>query len=254
MWTVVQHHCVANSRNLAISAAVIFGLVFLMSLLMSKMLRGEADARAISLSFFYLFIAGLTTNILGSLTFNGYSTKPKRISAMMLPAKKSEKFIAMNVINIVFGNLLLIATFIVSDIITAAMFNLQPLSSELTAVFNFEYRQVPTLIWFGGVGYFLLIQAIYVLGSALWPKMSFLKTFVAISVVQTVLTILIPFALVGDWVYVLSDFIRSFDLDISDAIKIAWVMIGILYAIIAGVYYLAWIRFRNLAVAKRFLS
>lgn len=107
MWSVVQHQCVANSRNLAISAAVIFGLIFLMSLLMSKIMRDDFQARGISLTFFYIFIAGLITNILGSLTFNSYSTKPKRISGMMLPAKKSEKFIAMNIIYIVFGNLLL---------------------------------------------------------------------------------------------------------------------------------------------------
>ncbi len=254
MWTVVQHQCVANSRNLAISSAVIFGLIFLMSLLMSKLMKDEPDARAISISFFYLFIAGLTTNIIGSLTFNSYSTKPKRISAMMLPAKKSEKFIALNLIHIVFGNLLLIAAFLISDISTAAMFNLKPLSYDLTTIFGLEYREVPLLIWLGGIGYFLLIQAVYVLGSAIWPKMSFLKTFVALSIVQTVLTILIPFAMIGDWVYGLADIIGGLDLDEEDAFRIAWAMIGILYAIIAGVYYLAWIRFRNLGVAKRFLS
>lgn len=255
MWSVVQHQCVANSRNLAISAAVIFGLIFLMSLLMSKIMRDDFQARGISLTFFYIFIAGLITNILGSLTFNSYSTKPKRISGMMLPAKKSEKFIAMNIIYIVFGNLLLLASFFISDISTAAMFNLQPLpvSNGTISIFGLNNSEA-LLIWFGGIGYFLFMQAIYVLGSAIWPKMSFLKTFVALSVVQTILTILLPFAMIGDWVNGLAEIVRNLALDEEDAIRIAWTLVGFLYVFIAGVYYIAWIRFRNLAVAKRFLS
>lgn len=252
MWTVVQHNCVANSRNLLIGSTVIFGLVFLISLLMSKLLRDDTDARAVSLLFFYAFIAGLSTNILGSLTFNGYSTKPKRIAAMMLPAKKSEKFIAMNIIYIVFGNLLLIASILMSDFITAAMFDLKPISSQIP-IMVLNYQET-FMILFAAVGYLLFVQSIYVLGSTIWPKMSFLKTFVAISIIQSILTILIPFAVIGDWVYGLADIIGGLDLDEQDAIRIAWTLIGVLYIIIGGIYALAWLRFRSLAVAKRFLS
>lgn len=255
MWTVVQHYCVANSRNLAISMAMTFLIIFLISLLLSKLMRFDSEARFVSVMIFYMSAGGLILTVLGSLAFSSYSTKPKRISAMMLPAKKSEKFIALCLIYVVFGNLWILFSCVVSDISTALMFSHDSMINRLLEPIFTHPGDIPyCLIVTAVTGLFLLSQSIFVLGSALWPKLSFLKTYVAQSIFQAVLVVIIPFALVGNVFYGVADIIGGLDLDEQDAINIAWALIGLLYLVIAGIYALAWLRFRSLAVAKRFLS
>lgn len=264
MWTVAGHYCVANARNLIISTTVMFGLVFLITLLLTKLIGNEdpsgnenSTVRAAMVGIFFIMAAGLILSVTGSLTFSSYSSKPKRIAAMMLPATKLEKFMALNLIYVVFGNLLVLLTLLLSDVLTASMFSMRSAVSYLPEILyndpelnRFILPLVLGIMWF-----FLLNQVIYIIGSALWPKLSFLKTFIAMNVFQTVLTIFIPIYHFGDWFSDLFKFLFDYFSTPDKVYVLAWSSIAVAYLIILpGLYALAWLRFRNLAIAKRFLS
>lgn len=256
MWTVAGHYCVANARNILIRAAVMFGIIFLITLLITKMSSEEPEFRGAMVGVFFMMAAGLIFSVTGSLTFSSYSTKPMRIAAMMLPATKAEKFVAMSLIYVVFGNILILLTLLLSDSLTASLFGMNSAVSYLPDAFSDadpEFKKFIPLLVMGILWFFLFDQAIYVVGSTLWPKLSFLKTFIAVNVFQTVLTIFIPFYHIGDWFSNHFDLIQYFDTP-EKAFSVACWVIVVAYLILPAVYAIAWLRFRNLAVAKRFLS
>lgn len=257
MWIVAGHFCVANARNLIITTAVMFGLIFLITLMLTKLISDQDSAfRAGMVGVFFAMAGGLILTVTGSLTFSSYSSKPKRIAAMMLPATKLEKFMALNLIYVVFGNIVVLLTLLLSDVLTASLFGLRSAVSYLPEVFyndpdvtKFILPLVLGVLWF-----FFLSQAIYVIGSAFWPKLSFLKTFIVINVFQTVLAIFIPIYHFGDWFGEHFQFFFDYFNTIDKVYVLAWSAIAVAYIILIGIYALAWLRFRNLAVAKRFLS
>lgn len=250
---MVEHYCSSNSRSLLNGSAVVFILYFLISLLFTKLLNDDHDGRTAMLVIMYMMISGLTLTIVGSLTFSNYSTKPRRISAMMLPARKSEKFIAHCMVYIVGGNLLILTSLILSDLLSAMIFGVKPMLSEISLS---QIDQPSLLLLLGGLGYFLISQAIYVIGSAIWPAKSFLKTFVAISVVQLTFTVFFPFALMGNFGNFIYDLMHNFEakIDKSTVLALGWFLVFVEYIILAGMYLLAWLRFKSLEVAKRFLN
>ncbi|MDE7334953.1 MAG: hypothetical protein K2N10_01405 [Muribaculaceae bacterium] len=261
MWTVVGHYCVANARDLLIRAAVMFGLIFLIALLLTKMVNEDPVARASMIGLFFVMAAGLLFTVIGSMTFNSYSSKPKRIAAMMLPATKLEKFLAMSLIYVVFGNIFVLLTLFLSDTLTASLFGLRSAVSYLPEIFDNIFYKDPESKRFilpvslGIAWFFFMSQAIYLIGSAMWPKLSFLKTFIVINVFQTVLSIFIPFYHFGDWLGKHFEFFFEYFDNIDKIYALVWSSIAVSYLIILpGLYALAWLRFRNLAVAKRFLS
>lgn len=261
MWAVTTHYCVANGRKLLVSSFVIFAMTFLISLLITKMTGNDdgldSAARAAMLGIMYLFIIGLGSTIIGSLTFSSYSSKPKRISAMMLPAKKSEKFLSMLIVYIVFGNIVLFGSIFLSEWITASMYGLNSAFEQFRLSFWYtepKLRQFVPLIFWGAVCYVLIPQAIYLLGSALWPRLSFLKTAIAMSIFQLLLTIIMPISTMSGWINPFLEFMSEhFDSPEAAYNSICFILVCA-YLLLAGIYVLAWLRFRNLAVAKRFLS
>ncbi len=262
VWTITCHYCVANARNLIISASVLFGLMILIALLITKTTGPELpDVRAGGYAVFSLFAAGIVFPVIGSLTFSSYSTKPKRISAMMLPATKAEKFISMMLVYVVFGNLVLLLSLLLSDVLSASLFGIRSAISFLPDIFYNEpemLKFVP-LFCLGILWLMLLSQAIYIIGSAMWPKLSFLKTFIFMNAFQIIMAIFIPFFSIADWFG--SHFNKIFDylyvyVDTPDKLYVVlWCVLAFAYLVILpAIYSLAWLRFRNLAVAKRFLS
>lgn len=262
MWTIAGHFCVANARNLIITTAVMFGLVFLITLMLTKLISDQDSAfRAGMVGVFFAMAGGLILTVTGSLTFSSYSSKPKRIAAMMLPATKLEKFMALNLIYVVLGNIVVLLSLLLSDVLTASLFGLRSAVSYLPEIFYEIFYNDPEFTRFilplvlGVLWFFFLSQAIYVIGSAFWPKLSFLKTFIAVNVFQTVLAIFIPFYHFGDWFGKHFEFFFDYFNTPDKIYVLAWSSIAVAYLIILpGLYALAWLRFRNLAVAKRFLS
>lgn len=264
MWALTKRYAVENRRNIFITLGVMFGILLLISLIITKSNGTELspnEMRPISLWIFYLWACSLAVSIIGSLTFSSMSSKSKRISNLMIPASQSEKFISQCLLYVVGGNLALIISLLVADAVSGLFYGYKPGWIQLgytTGFFdvvssNPKALHLTVMIGLGILWAFLFGQSIYVLGSAWWPKKSFLKTFVALFVLQWSTILLIPFGLVTD---IIPDCLRWLRDNITEfnVFFIGWCVIVLLYLLLAGVYFLAWQRYKRLEVVKRFLN
>lgn len=254
---LMKRYIAENRRNLAMAAGVSFGILLLLAIMSSKLFNSydEHWERSLFLWMMYLWIGALGLQILGSLTFCSLNSKAKRIGALMIPAAQSEKFVSQVMIYVVGGNLFLILSMVIADGVSAGVFGYAPGFSQLPLDELFEDAEMTEITIVAGLAALwtgLFAQAIYVAGSALWPKLSFLKTFVALMVVQTLLPILIPNYFMTDfmeWVY---NTIRRMEIDKTMIRVIAWSCIALLYVALGGMYVVAWKLFKRTQVIQRF--
>lgn len=265
MWALTKRTVVENRRNILITLGVMFGMILLVSVLFTKMFEHDYDwrgeERGAILWLVYAWISAIVMQITGSLTFSCMSTKSKRIANLMLPARQSEKFFGNCLIYVVGGNLALILSLILADSLSAMIFGFAPgwyylpqnldfseIIAEMPYACNFIAICVLGLLFF-----YLMGQSIYVLGSAWWPRKSFLKTFVAIMALQIIIPIITPWGLLAHSASDLIKWIDNCQIPSSYAIAAAWSILMLAYAVLAGVYALAWHRYKRLEIVKRFL-
>lgn len=234
------------------------GLILLVFLLISKSFSGDEDfttERAFAIATASLFIASLAAQIIGSLTFSSLKTKARRISSLMLPAARSEKYLSGIAIYVVGGNIALLLCLLVADCLSAFLFGMAPAVTQipLRRIFFSGESFEPTLaMGLGGLWAILFAQSLYVTGSALWPKYSFAKTFVALLALQIILPIVLPMNFIGTLMH---DFIRMFrDMDITNTAAhiLGWSLMVMLYGILAVIYVIAWKIFKHTQVVQRF--
>lgn len=174
--------------------------------------------------------------IAGSITFSAFGTKTGRINAMMVPAAKSEKFVMLTLIYTVVADCVFIIGVILADFVRSLLQG-APMAWSLHLL---DFEPVTTAIEIITVmGLCILTgQAIYTLGSALWPRRSFIKTFGALFVLQIAAGIFVP---MGDLI-TLVDEIGFWQLTVAMVI------------VIIGLYAAAWMRFKRLQVVQRLLN
>lgn len=269
MWMLTKHYFVENRRNIAITCSVIFGILLLISILITKSSYTPGDIARLSNhternAFVLMFLtlsSGLIVQILGSLTFSSMSTKAKRISNLMLPASQSEKFISQCLIYVVGGNLFLIASLLLADTISALIFGMIPAWTQIPDLMDITgfVNEIPygyqalAMLFLGILVMYLLTQAIYVLGSAWWPRKSYLKTFVALFVFKIASTIIIPFGLLLNFFPSIARIFGDMDISPKQIVALGWCGIALAYAALFFIYWLAWQRYKRLEVVKRFL-
>lgn len=265
MWALTKRHAVENRRNIFISVGVMFGIILLISLLLTKSTDHDYDwrgsERGAILWMIYIWVASLVVQIAGSLTFSSMSTKSKRISNLMLPAKQSEKFVSQCLLYVVGGNIALILSLILADTLSATIFGFAPgwyYMPQYISLSDFD-NSIPhvinflTLSAFGVLWFFLFGQAIYVLGSAWWPRKSFLKTFVALFALQILIPVIIPLGTFFDVAGDLMKWIEAKDFSVNQVLAAGWCVLIFAYCLIAGIYALAWQRYKRLEIVKKFL-
>lgn len=193
----------------------------------------------------WIFCIGLT--VLGSLTFSNLSSKRKRISTLMIPASESEKFALRLLTYLVAGSLTLLIGFFIGLCICQIIFGGGWLVfNEIGDFFNQEYSGwiVTAFILMA-----LLGNSIYTLGSALWPKLSWIKTWVILMVIQwigTVVMIIISSADIS-W--------HSFIMFWADHFSVLrWTGISVLVILNIACWILAWVRYRNTQIVQRFMT
>lgn len=169
-------------------------------------------------------------SITASYMFSSLRTKQSRIMSLMLPASMAEKYwVYFTVYIIAFFPIFLLGT-VVADLayyVTAGggpMFQLLSLSGEYSI-----FKMDSIMIWND-----LSLQAIFALGSVLWPRLSFFKTFIAIFVIS-ILVLFFP--------SVVYHILKPFD-DFGT-------MLAAIFTI--GCYVLAWLRFRHVQVIQKLL-
>lgn len=133
-----------------------------------------------ALAFFVVIV------LAGSMMFTDMGDKSMRISALMVPASQLEKFLARLIVVLPITIVLCFIGFEIVDLLRCVIAKIHyPESDRIhpigLAPDYFEYDS--TQVYFGML---LGLQSIYVLGSIIWPKMSWLKTFAALFVLSSI--------------------------------------------------------------------
>lgn len=198
-----------------------------------------------------LWISGIGLTVLGSLTFNNFSSKRKRISALMTPASRLEKFTLRLLIYFVCGFILLILGLLLGFGICQIAFGAWvPTFNTISDFFDIEYSGyiITSIVLMAFLG-----NSIYALGSALWPKLSWIKTWVIMMVIQWAgaIFLMILAAIDINWKDFFN-FIRYFNSDN------AWILFSCFIAILAilniACWIFAWWRYKNTQIIQRFMT
>lgn len=249
IWLLIKRDCIENRRNLLMTFGVMFGVMLMIGILVTKasdsVTNDVADPimRATVLLPILLWISVIMMQIIGSLTFCDWTSKPKRIASMMTPAAQSEKFFSRLLVYVVGGNIALVLCLFLSDTLSALIFAVKPVYlsfSRYTYLIDdysaFAFLTVTLLLCA------LYSQTSFVIGSAIWPRKSYLKTFVALLVLQILIPIILPFNLLGDFVFRFREITQP----------IAWTLVCLGYIILVALYYVAWAIYKRTQVIQRF--
>ncbi|MDE5996609.1 MAG: hypothetical protein K2G77_00190, partial [Muribaculaceae bacterium] len=193
----------------------------------------------------WIFSIGLT--ILGSLTFHNLSSKKQRISAFMIPASQAEKFILSVLIYLVGGTLILIiGIFIGLGISQIAYGGGTVVYDGFFSFFDFDYSG--TLI----AAFILMVllgNSIYALGSSIWPRLSWIKTWVVLTVIQWIGTIIMIVLSSADISW--RSFFMFWDGHIS---LLQWTGLTLLSLLNIACWVFAWLRYSNTQIVQRFMT
>lgn len=201
------------------------------------------------LASFFMLSIGLT--ILGSLTFVSMNSKEGRIFTIMQPASMLEKFLVRFLLYFVGGLMILGVGYLVGILELLLTFADIDAVSPLRNIIGINQNSEVVLEVLAVVGLPLLLgNAFYALGSSLWPRTSWVKTWV----VQQILGIL--FLFMG--AFGLFDFIplllKSVGSLLNDDYQVFWLYVGVFLVLIVACWVLAWFRFRNTQIVQRFMK
>lgn len=194
-----------------------------------------------------LWVISIGLTILGSLTFSNFSSKKSRIAALMVPASRVEKFILRLLTYLVGGAILLLIGFIIGAGICQLAFGAwMAIFNEIKDFFNIEFA---SFIAAYGILIALLGNSIYALGSSIWPKLSWIKTWAVLAVAQWIFSsiMMILFAQDLSWL----TFFRFCENNIN---SIKWIGLIVLAILNIACWILSWWRYKNTQIIQRFMT
>lgn len=198
-----------------------------------------------------MWILSIGLTIFGSLTFSNFSSKRKRISSLMIPASRTEKFFHRVLIYFVGGIVLEIVGLLLGLAICQITFGGG--AAPLNSVFEFFDKEFSGCISLAAILFVLLGNSIYALGSSLWPKLSWIKTWVILMVIQWVFTAIFMILAAANinWE---AFFTLFFTIDKDNVWILIWSGIAILAILNFVCWGFAWLRFKNTQIIQRFMT
>lgn len=192
-------------------------------------------------------IVSLGATVFGSLTFSNLGSKRGRITTLLVPASMPEKFALRTLVYFVFGLLTLVAGFMLAVLIAQLSFGgFGALWSGIST--HIASKTDVLIIVFIGLMMFVS-NAIYTLGSALWPRLSWLKTWIVITVLQWIVGIMLMVGLFND-----QNFFRFLDSVFNNGSSTLSIFIAIECVLIVACWIGAWFRFRNTQIVQMFMK
>lgn len=250
-WAFTMRYLDEHKKTLGLGAGVIAGIVFFFAIWIgtSEFFKQAEVGGSIDRQMFVVVIEmmilygifGLYSTIMGSLTFSSMKSKKLRISAMMVPAAKSEKYWTYILIYDILATLFYMAIVILADYTRSVISGDYSVWEAISFYNQQTVLNTPLISTWQIIAAMILValfsQAMYVFGSSLWPRNSFIITFCVIFVLQMVFVFLFDARSVIEYI---------------DSPSYAAYMIGTSAAIIA-LYALAWWRFNKTQLVQRFM-
>lgn len=258
----LRKEIVENWRQLVLALIVLYAVLSIIMIIGNWMTQGRNDQELINLRYIIAMMAfSFSTIIMASLSFRGLMTKTSRTELLTSPSSMTEKFCVNTLIYVVGYIVSFFVIIQLADLTRIVV--LWPAQSDslnvpgpicfLNFVEGFHDSLTPQI---GHLGIFklslyiglLASPGLYLLGSVLWPRLSFLKTFAAVYVIEFVVFLFGMFIIRGFGSF------QEFAMRLVDNIEDGTFSIIIL--VVAAVqlvlyWVLAWIVFRRKDIVSR---
>lgn len=156
-----------------------------MEALKMGIVRNEIDPAIDGLMPLFVFGLFIGCTLSASFIMEPMSSKTGRIYALMLPATSFEKYFARWFIYTIGYLVVYYLLFLLVDVMRVCVFSVVYPEIDIITFLN-PYAEIVALRDDAPLGFivslYLLLQSIFVLGSSLWPKYAFLKTFTAYTI------------------------------------------------------------------------
>ena len=147
--------------------------------------RSEIDPAIDGLMPLFIFGLFIGCALSASFIMEPMSSKTSRIYALMLPATSFEKYFVRWFIYTIGYLVVYYFLFLLVDVMRVCVFSVIYPEIDIITFIN-PYAEIVALRDEVPLGFvvslYLLLQSIFVLGSSLWPKYAFLKTFTAYTI------------------------------------------------------------------------
>lgn len=262
---VLKKYISENWRQLAMGAGLVFGamIIFecLISIVNSEYYSSEYIERfqegdiiidplwsqVETIFFFMLFILG---SVCASMMFSGLGSKEKRIYSIVFPADQLEKYAVRFVIYVLIFPVLYMAAFYVGELVRMGL--LTYLVESTDSLFIMPMNYIFTILRTGElntgniisiVGFFA-VQSAFALGSILFPKGPFVKTFVIVAIICILFFLVVS----GTAIMLTPENFRANPLSTRQT---EIMIMSIFSAIVLFNYILAYYRFKEMEVINR---
>ena len=162
-----------------------------MEALKMGIVRNEIDPAIDGLMPLFVFGLFIGCALSASFIMEPMSSKTGRIYALMLPATSFEKYFVRWFIYTIGYLVVYYLLFLLVDVMRVCVFSVVYPEIDIITFLN-PYAEIVALRDDAPLGFivslYLLLQSIFVLGSSLWPKYAFLKTFTAYTILGMAFT------------------------------------------------------------------
>ena len=189
---------VEDRKRLLQRIITVFGLLVVFSAIISDscyqhymealkigIVRSEIDPAIDGLIPLFVFGLFIGCALSASFIMEPMSSKTSRIYALMLPATSFEKYFVRWFIYTIGYLVVYYLLFLLVDVMRVCVFSVVYPEIDIITFIN-PYAEIVALRDDAPLGFivslYLLLQSIFVLGSSLWPKYAFLKTFTAYTI------------------------------------------------------------------------
>lgn len=244
---LLKTYFIENGKTLGLYTATLIGLTMLVGYFCGHTISGDANIGninegSLALMIMYVMFAGMFgVAISASLTFSSLQTRASRIATLMVPASMLEKFLVRIVVYLfAFAFCFIVAVLcgegvriLFSGNNSITMFSAL---AEIITLKNSLYVIASVLTTYG----------FYALGSAMWPKYSFFKSFVVQIILQIILgSIMLSYVLTHPHFMV----VHNDQIEVCDS----WLLIALQFAFVILFFGLAWWRFSKTQIVQRFM-
>ena len=243
---VARQDLLRNRKALLLTAALIIGCDILIGVILGFTNSGGGSNELMV----YWLVAEIFMFVCASMAFSSMKSKEGRTAELMLPATAFEKCavrwimaVPLTFVVCALGIYVGDATRMLVQWASDGPYAHNPHYMSLVNIWSvFGEAENPLMTASGHAQWagFLFTQAAFFFGSVLWPKLSFLKTFAALTVLQVLFTA----ALIS-----VSRFTTHFT---PDDLRVAFNTFGISTLVLAvALYVLAWVRYRRTQIISR---
>lgn len=211
-----------------------------------QLIDGKRTSFGITIIVCCLIIGNILFTVFGSLTFSNLANKRERITAFMVPSSLCEKFALRALVYFGFGLITIIVGMLIAALIAQLSFgaysNLTWIQTFFDEGYSWQVVWILTLVT-------LIGNAIYTLGSSLWPRLSWIKTWIVLNIVQWGFGIMLISGLFSsqDWIYTLLRYLENND-------SLTYVFITFEGLLIALCWIGAWFRYRSTQIVQLFMK